>query len=91
MEFCSIGHLFGIAHCTACIIVHNTCAAIVDVLPKLCIVFPEQETVTDIVDGFLRTWGAPQCFGAIDGSHIPILPCINWVQVTGCYQAQNKP
>ena len=26
-----------------------------------------------IVDGFLHAWGIPQCFGAINGSHIPIL------------------
>ena len=72
MEFRSIGHLFGIARCTACVIVHETCAAIVDVLLKLYIIFPERERVTDIVDGFLRTWGILQCSGAIDGSQIPI-------------------
>ena len=56
-EFRSIGHLFGIARCIACVIVHETCAAIVDLLLKLYIIFPEGDRVTDIVDGFLNTWG----------------------------------
>lgn len=72
MEFRSIEHLFGIARCTACVIVHDTCKAIVEVLMKLYIVFPEGERISDTVDGFLKTWGIPQCCGAVDGSHIPI-------------------
>ena len=27
----------------------------------------------EVVRGFEEVWGFPQCFGAIDGSHIPIL------------------
>ena len=34
--------------------------------------FPQRERVTDIVDEFLKTWGIPQCCGAVDGSHMPI-------------------
>ena len=45
MEFHSIGHLFGIAHCTACVIVHEMCKAIVEVLMKLYVVFAEGERV----------------------------------------------
>ena len=41
MEFHSIGHLFGIARCTAGVIVHETCAAIVKVLLKLYIISPK--------------------------------------------------
>ena len=28
----------------------------------------------DVVRGFEEKWGFPQCFGAVDGSHIPIIP-----------------
>ena len=72
MEFRSTGHLFGIARCTTCVIVHESCAAIVKVLLKLYIIFPKAERVTDTVDGFLKMWGIPQCCGAVDDSHIPI-------------------
>ena len=34
MEYCSIGHLFGVARCIACVIVRETCTAIVDILFK---------------------------------------------------------
>ena len=71
LEFRSIGHLFGIACCTACVIVHETCAAIVQVLLKSYISFPTGDKVKEVVDGFARSWGDPQCCGAIDGSHIP--------------------
>jgi len=80
MEFCSIGHLFGIGHCTACVIVHEMYKAIVEVLMKLYVIFPEGERVTETVDGLLKTWGIPQCCGAVDGSHIPIsAPVINHI------------
>ena len=48
-------HLFGITRYTACVIVHETCAAIVKVLLKLHIIFPKEERVTDTVDRFLKT------------------------------------
>ena len=72
MEYRSIGHLFGVARCTACIVVHETCAAIIDVLLKSYINFPRGNVVDETVEGFQNTWGVPQCCGAIDGSHIPI-------------------
>jgi len=78
MEYRSIGHLFGVARCTACVVVHETCTAIVDVLLKAYISFPKGDQVKQVVDGFQRTWGVPQCCGAIDGCHIPIsAPAMN--------------
>ena len=72
MEYRSIGHLFGVAHCTASVIVHETCTAIVDILFKAYISFPKGEQVKQVDNGFQRTWGVPQCCGAIDGCLIPI-------------------
>jgi len=39
-EYCTIGHLFGIARSTVCIIVHDTCAAIVTTMMSHYISFP---------------------------------------------------
>ena len=78
VEYRTVGHLFGIARCTVCHIVHDTCAAIVKVLMKRYIKFPASEHLRKVVQGFEKTWGLPQCVGAIDGSHIPIAaPTIN--------------
>jgi len=41
-------------------------------LPKY-IQTPHGERLQSIVDGFASKWGFPQCVGAIDGSHIPIV------------------
>ena len=49
------------------------CTAIVEFLSQRYIRIPTGENAQQIVDGFLHTWGFPQCFGAINGSHIPII------------------
>ena len=73
MEYRTISHLFGVGISTACVIVHEVCKAIVDVLLKRYIRIPTGRQAMDIVNGFEQQWGFPQCFGAIDGSHIPII------------------
>ena len=73
-EYRTIAHLFGIAHSTVCEIVHETCRSIVEVLLKDYIKFPSGDQV---VDEFKGKWAVPQCFGAIDGSHVPISPPSN--------------
>ena len=35
---------------------------------------PKGDEVLSVVRGFQDKWGFPQCIGAIDGTHIPILP-----------------
>ena len=56
-----------------CIIVHNVCRAIVDILLPRYIYFPSGEDLQRTVNGFHAVWDVPQCAGAIDGSHITIL------------------
>ena len=73
VEYRTISHLFGVGISTACVIVHEVCRAIVDVLLKRYIRIPTGPQAMDIVRGFEHQWGFPQCFGAIDGSHIPII------------------
>ena len=71
-EYQTIAHLFGIARSTVCKIVHETCHCIVDVLIKDYIKFPYADRLDHVVDEFKIKWGVPQCFGAVDGCHVPI-------------------
>ena len=73
-EYRTIAHLFGIAQCTVCEIVHDTCQAIVSALQKLFIKFPDSDNRQEVVDGFKSTWGMIQCVGSVDGCHIPVMP-----------------
>ena len=77
-EYRSVAHLFGIARCTVCVIVRETCKAIVKKLAPLYVSFPHGESLKDVVKGFKERWGLPQCGGSIDGTHIPIsAPAMN--------------
>jgi len=71
-EYRTIAHLFGIARSTVCEIVHETCHCIVEVLLDDYIKFPCGVQLDHVVDEFKEKWGVLQCFGAIDGSHVPI-------------------
>ena len=46
-------------------------------LPKY-IQTPQGEHLQNIIDGFASKWGFPQCVGAIDGSHIPIVSPLDY-------------
>lgn len=72
-EYRSVAHLFGVGISSVCNIVHEVCTAIVDCLLDKYITLPRGERAMEVVQGFEEVWGFPQCFGAIDGSHIPIL------------------
>ena len=49
-EYRTIGHLFGVARCTVCVIVHDTCAAIVSVLFDQYIKFPTGNDLERVVE-----------------------------------------
>ena len=68
----TIVHLFGLGRSTVCKIVQETCATIVQILPKKYIKITQPDKLQEVVDGFKTKWGVPQCVGAIDGFHIPI-------------------
>ena len=77
-EYRTVAHLFGVAHCTVCKIVHETCDAIVTSLLSVYVKFPRGDQLDSVVDGFRTKWGVSQCVGAIDGCHIPIAaPVLN--------------
>ena len=73
VEYRTIGHLFGISRASVCCIVQEVCKEIVHVLMPKYIKWPKGDEIQDIVDVFEHKWGYPQCGGAIDGSHIPII------------------
>ena len=66
-----ISNLFGVGLSTT--FLHEVCRAVVDHLAAKYIHFPTGQGLRTIVDVFESKWGFPQCTGAIDGSHIPII------------------
>ena len=72
-DYRTIGHLFGVSKSTVCIVTKEVCAAIVRVLLSKYIKLPTGEGLKEVVDGFEHKWGFPQCAGAVDGTHIPIV------------------
>ena len=69
----SLAWRFGVGKSTACEIINEVCQAVVEILLPQVIKWPSGEKLLNVIDGFLTTWGFPQCAGAIDGTHIPIV------------------
>ena len=60
--------LFGVSTVHKCI--HDVCTAMAEnILDK----FPADDDLQHVIDGFDNTWGFPNCAGAVDGTHIPII------------------
>ena len=74
VEYHTVAHLFGVARCMVCVVVHETCEAIVSRLLPVYISFPTGEQLADVVKDLKEKWGFPQCAGSIDGSHISVTP-----------------
>ena len=73
IEYCSLSHLFGVGLSTAYVAVSDVCSAIVDQLTSRYIALPSGENLKLVVNGFLSKLCIPQCIGAIDSTHIPII------------------
>ena len=77
-EYHTIATLFGVVRCTLCLIIHETCIAIVTKLLSVYISFPLGDVLKEVVEGLKEKWDFPQCAGSIDGSLISIsLPLMN--------------
>ena len=72
-EYRSIGHLFGVGLSTACDCVKEFCSSVEEILYPEVIQMPDAEKFKEMSLYFEERWGVPQCVGAIDGSHIPIM------------------
>ena len=78
VEYRTISHLFGVGISTACGIVYEVCPEIVRYLLRTYIKIPQGHDAMAVVEDFKNTWDFPQCFGTVDGSHIPIItPAVN--------------
>lgn len=71
-EYRTISCLFGVGISTVCVLVREVTKALVENLYHRFISLPQGERLDDTIKGFLRR-GYPQCGGAIDGTHIPII------------------
>lgn len=72
-EYRSVAHLFGVGISTACDCLKDFCSAIEEILLPEVIQFPGTEKLKVVSIDFEQRWGLPQCVGAVDGTHIPIL------------------
>lgn len=61
-EYHSVAHLFGVARCTVCVIVNETCRTI---LFPMYVCFPSGNGLKEVVRGFKDKLGVPQCAGSI--------------------------
>ena len=73
MDYRSIGQLFGVGRSTCCKITHHVCDALVTVFLKKIVSIVANERLQDTKNAFRIMSGLPQCVGAVDGCHIPIL------------------
>ena len=72
-DYRTIGHLFNVSKSTVCVVTKEVSAAIVKRLLPEYIKIPTGARLRAVVDGFKTIHGFPQCAGAIDGTHIPII------------------
>ncbi|CAL9693780.1 unnamed protein product [Knipowitschia caucasica] len=72
-DYRTIGHLFGVSRATVCRCVQEFCAAAESSLVLEFVRCPDQERLQTIAEYFENRWGLPNCVGAVDGSHIPIV------------------
>lgn len=76
-EYRVIGNLFGIHKSTVHSCVYQVCNAINKILRPIHIKMPMLNEAKFIAESFVVKTGMEQIIGAIDGTHIPILPPTN--------------
>ncbi|XP_043097547.1 protein ANTAGONIST OF LIKE HETEROCHROMATIN PROTEIN 1 [Puntigrus tetrazona] len=72
-EYRSVSQLFGVGVSTVFNCVQDFCNAVIKVLLAVHVKFPDSTKLKEMADVFESGWNVPQCVGAIDGSHIPII------------------
>uniref|UniRef100_A0A8P4GSU7 DDE Tnp4 domain-containing protein n=1 Tax=Dicentrarchus labrax TaxID=13489 RepID=A0A8P4GSU7_DICLA len=59
-------------------IVHEFCKAVRQVLMPEFIKLPKGDALREVLQGFQMRCGFPQCTGAIDGGHIPVIDTVDF-------------
>ena len=72
-DYRTIGHLFSVSKSTICVVSKEVCHAIVELLLSKYINIPSGSALKECINGFCIDHGFPQCVGAIDGTHIPVV------------------
>ncbi|XP_041950967.1 protein ANTAGONIST OF LIKE HETEROCHROMATIN PROTEIN 1-like [Alosa sapidissima] len=72
-EYRTIGHLFGVGISTVFNCVQEFCDSAIRVLLSKHITTPDAAKLVEMATFFNNHWRMPQCVGAIDGNHIPII------------------
>lgn len=72
-EYRTIANLFGVSRSFVCKCVKDVCTALINRLQSKFIFLPKGHELENIINTYKRKWGFPACFGAIDGTHIPII------------------
>ena len=65
--------LFGLGLSTVAVIVLENCKATAQHLLTRYVRFPQDQALTNVVNGFDVRCGFSQAAGAVDGTHIPII------------------
>ncbi|XP_067654467.1 uncharacterized protein [Haliotis asinina] len=73
VEYRTVGNLFGIHRSTVCCVVHEVCYAICTHVFPDAVKFPTGTELKKVISGFQKKWRFPNCGGAIDATHIPII------------------
>ena len=63
-DYRTIGHLFGVAKSTVCVVAKEVCESIVTVLRPKYIEIPSGGALKKVVEGFRRDYNFPQCAGS---------------------------
>lgn len=72
-EYRSVSELFGVGISTVFNCVQDFCNAVIRVLLPVHIAFPDAVKLQEMASLFEARWKLPQCVGAIDRIHIPII------------------
>ncbi|KAJ8346776.1 hypothetical protein SKAU_G00281770 [Synaphobranchus kaupii] len=72
-DYRTVGHLFGVGVTTVCRCLHEFCQAVNQIVLPEILPEPKPEELEEMAALFEQEWGVPQCLGAIDSSHIPII------------------
>ena len=73
IEFRSLACMFGVGESTACQVTLEFVHAVLRHLMPIYVKFPHGDQLLRVLHGFKNQRGMPQCGGAIDGTHIPIV------------------